>query len=102
MNYTTKRKRHITIALALFFSLLGVIVADAVALKDVVLKGILGITVLVLIIHFGVSTNTNKTLDSVFVFPENIIYFVYAFFGVMVAYWAAGYVYEMIMHFVYR
>ena len=102
MKYTIQKNGYIVIALGVFFSGLGVFIADAASQNEIVIKGVLGIAVILFISLFGKSINTNKTLDSVFIFPENIRYFALAFFGGLVSYWSAGYVYAMILCFIYR
>ena len=48
MNYSIRKKRFIAIALAIFFSGLGVIVADATSENEIVVKGTLGLMILLL------------------------------------------------------
>ena len=97
MKSLIPKKRNIAVLMATFFNGLGVLVANFIAKDETIVKGILGMAIVILLFPYSKANNTNETLDSVFVFPKNLLYFALAFFGATVTYWSVGYIYAMVV-----
>jgi hypothetical protein len=90
--------RYIVIALLIVIGILGFNIASVI-IHDYapIARGILGFATIYLAFQEASSSRSKNPLDSLFSFPKNIRYFIYAFIFSLIFYWALQQIYEMIV-----
>lgn len=103
MKTITKLMRYVVMALSIIFAALGVYVADLViGFSPVLVRGILGVAVIFLAIRAGLASRNKEPVESIFVFPRNIRFFILVFGYTIMFYWAIEQILEATRYFTSR
>ena len=96
------QRKYKAFALLIVICGFGVYVAQNTSQYEIIVRGILGVAIPCLILLFSASLKTDKTLDVVLIFPDNIPYLVLGFVLAFISYWSADQIYIMILYLIHK
>jgi hypothetical protein len=102
MKQLPRQRKYKAFALLIIICGFGVYVAQIASQYEIIVRGILGMVIPCLILFYSASVKTDKTLDIVLVFPDNIPYLVLGFILAFISYWSADQIYIMILYLIYK